>query len=90
MKDPQREDLENPRNRRARGNTFAFLAVTLAVVSSNIRKLFLFVQKKQESTSSRKSRSRLRPEKAGVDGAYHLEEQQVDRPPRCESSRDHD
>ncbi len=51
MKDPEQEDLESPRNRRARGNTFAYLAVTLAVASSNLRKILLFIQKKATSAT---------------------------------------
>lgn len=44
IKDSATEDIASPMKRRARGNTFASLAVTLALVSANIRKILSFVQ----------------------------------------------
>lgn len=43
VKDTQTEALGNPANRRKRGNTFAYLAATLAVASANVRKLLGFI-----------------------------------------------
>ncbi|PWC06565.1 hypothetical protein [Mycetocola zhujimingii] len=44
VKDTEHEDMGNPAKRRARGNTFAYVATTLAVVSANLRKIFRFFQ----------------------------------------------
>ena len=44
IKDSATEDIDSPMKRRARGNTFASLAVTLALVSANIRKNLTFIQ----------------------------------------------
>ncbi|WP_158252132.1 hypothetical protein [Cryobacterium sp. M23] len=44
IKDSATEDIACPMKRRARGNTFASLAVTLALVSANIRKILTFIQ----------------------------------------------
>ena len=42
INDSATEDIDSPLKRRARGNTFASLAVTLALVSANIRKILTF------------------------------------------------
>ncbi|TFB56758.1 hypothetical protein [Cryobacterium tagatosivorans] len=44
IKDSSTEDIEDPKKRRARGNTFASLAVTMALVSANIRKILTFIR----------------------------------------------
>jgi hypothetical protein len=44
IKDSSTEDIGSAMNRRARGNTFAALAATLAVVSANIRRILVFIK----------------------------------------------
>ncbi|MDH6235592.1 hypothetical protein [Cryobacterium sp. CG_9.6] len=44
IKDSATEDIASPMKRRARGNTFASVSVTLALVSANIRKILSFIQ----------------------------------------------
>lgn len=44
IKDSTTEDIGSAMNRRARGNTFAGLAATLAVVSANIRRVLIFIK----------------------------------------------
>lgn len=44
IKDPTAEDIDSPMKRRARGNTFASLAITLALVSANVRKILTFIE----------------------------------------------
>ncbi len=44
IKDGATEDIGSPSNRRARGNTFAALAVTLAAVSANLRRILAFIK----------------------------------------------
>ncbi len=44
IKDTATEGIEDPRKRRARGNTFASLAVTMAVVTANVRRLWAFIR----------------------------------------------
>jgi hypothetical protein len=44
IKDSATEDIASPMKRRARGNTFASLAVTAALVAANIRKILTFIQ----------------------------------------------
>lgn len=44
IKDSSAEDIGSAMNRRARGNTFAALAATLAVVSANIRRILTFIK----------------------------------------------
>ena len=44
IKDTATEGIEDPRKRRARGNTFASLAVTMAVVTANVRRILTFIR----------------------------------------------
>lgn len=44
IKDTATEGIEDPRKRRARGNTFASLAVTMAVVTANVRRILIFIR----------------------------------------------
>ena len=44
VKDPTYEGIEDAGRRRARGNTFAYLASVMALVSANLRKIFRFLQ----------------------------------------------
>lgn len=43
VKDSAYENVADPGRRRARGNTFAYLAVTMGLVSANLRKIFNFI-----------------------------------------------
>jgi len=44
IKESSTEGIADPQKRRARGNTFASLAVTMALVSANIRKILTFIR----------------------------------------------
>jgi len=44
LKDPLYTDIEESRKRPSRGNTFAFLAATLGVVTANIRKIESYIR----------------------------------------------
>ena len=55
IKDPLQTDIEDPRTRQARGNTFASLAATLVIVAANVRKIesFLMELHRGEPTTSK-------------------------------------
>lgn len=44
IKDSATEDIASPMKRRARGNMFASLAVTVALVTANVRKILTFIE----------------------------------------------
>ena len=44
VKDTATEDIGSPMKRRARGNTFASLAVAVALATANVRKILTFIQ----------------------------------------------
>lgn len=55
VKDPLQTDIEDPRTRQARGNTFASLVATLVIVAANVRKIenFLMELHRGEPTTSK-------------------------------------
>lgn len=69
VKDPDYEDLETAGRRRARGNTFAYLASTMALISANLRKMYRFLQNaasvKPLTAKTRARRRTVSPEYAG-------------------------
>jgi hypothetical protein len=72
IKEKNFEDIANVSKRSERGFAFNYLATTLAVVSSNLRKIFKFFIKDAERTLKAKlSRERQRKSAIGTPLAAH-------------------
>jgi hypothetical protein len=79
MKDEGSEELDNPARRSGRGHAFQYLASTLAVVSSNLRRIYIFFARDAKRASGRNLyRDRRRK---GPDGTLARPRQDPPDPP---------
>lgn len=85
LKDPIRTDMEAPGLRRARGNTFGFIVVTLVVVAANVRKIVTFLETMKRGTavtsSNRYERQAAEPSNLVIEPMPALESRGFDPPP---------